>query len=102
MARFAFAGLIALASSALLANGAELSRREETSLERRTTQPPPLIGCYPGGVGGCPCPKDKFGDSGVLINFFPGYQCAYPGGACSWDDQVRTHSSTAVNHRRFV
>ncbi|KAJ3488588.1 hypothetical protein NLI96_g2714 [Meripilus lineatus] len=87
MARFAFAGLIALASSALLANGAELSRREETSLERRTTQPPPLIGCYPGGVGGCPCPKDKFGDSGVLINFFPGYQCAYPGGACSWDDQ---------------
>ncbi|KAI0074904.1 hypothetical protein K474DRAFT_1647405 [Panus rudis PR-1116 ss-1] len=53
-----------------------------------TPKPDPvLIGCYPGGAGGCPCPKDLNGDSGVLINFFPGYQCAYPGGACSWDDQ---------------
>lgn len=87
MARFAFAGLIALASSALLASGADISSREDASLEKRTTQTAPLIGCYPGGAGGCPCPKDKNGDSGVLINFFPGYQCAYPDGACSWDDQ---------------
>ncbi|KAI0791238.1 hypothetical protein C8Q75DRAFT_66459 [Abortiporus biennis] len=60
-------------------------------LETRTTPPsdaqPILIGCYPGGAGGCPCPKDNNGDTGVLINFFPGYQCAYPNGACSWDDQ---------------
>lgn len=47
-----------------------------------------LIGCYPGGAGGCPCPIDNFNDTGVLINVFPGYQCAYPAGACSWDDQT--------------
>jgi hypothetical protein len=35
--------------------------------------------------GKCACPADTFGDKGVLINSFTGYQCAYPGGACTWD-----------------
>jgi hypothetical protein len=26
------------------------------------------------------------GDNGVLINEFKGYQCAYTGGACTWDN----------------
>ncbi|EIN11419.1 hypothetical protein PUNSTDRAFT_17261, partial [Punctularia strigosozonata HHB-11173 SS5] len=34
----------------------------------------------------CVCPKDNNRDSGVLINVFPGYQCAYPTGACTWSD----------------
>jgi len=54
-----------------------------SSLERRSSGQV-LIGCYPGGAGGCPCPTDLNGDSGVLINVFPGYQCAYPSGACAW------------------
>lgn len=46
--------------------------------------------CY-GGGGDCECPTDLTGDSaGVLINVYPGYQCAYPGGACTWDDKVRS------------
>ena len=44
--------------------------------------------CY-GGGGDCQCPSDLNGDSGVLINVYPGYQCAYPNGACTWDDKVR-------------
>ncbi len=36
-------------------------------------------------AGGCSCPHDLLGDTGVLINQFTGYQCAYPGGACTWD-----------------
>ena len=43
--------------------------------------------CY-GGGGDCECPVDNNGDSGVLINVFPGYQCAYPSGACTWDDKA--------------
>ena len=35
--------------------------------------------------GGCSCPRDLNGDTGVLINQFTGYQCAYPHGACTWD-----------------
>lgn len=82
-------GLVAVVSAALLVGAGTTSTRDLTTLERRTSDPDPvLIGCYPGGAGGCPCPKDNNGDKGVLINFFPGYQCAYPGGACSWDDQV--------------
>jgi hypothetical protein len=26
------------------------------------------------------------GDDGVLINEFKGYQCAYTGGTCTWDN----------------
>ncbi len=44
--------------------------------------------CY-GGGGDCECPTDLYGKSGVLINVYPGYQCAYAGGACTWDDKVR-------------
>ena len=36
-------------------------------------------------AAGCSCPSDKNGDTGVLINQFTGYQCAYPHGACTWD-----------------
>lgn len=91
MARILSTGLVALVSSALLVSGANTTPRDIATLEKRNdpTSQPVLIGCYPGGAGGCPCPKDNNGDSGVLINFFPGYQCAYPDGACSWDDQVR-------------
>jgi hypothetical protein len=35
---------------------------------------------------GCACPLDNYLDTGVLINEFKGYQCAYPGGACLWDN----------------
>ena len=45
--------------------------------------------CF-GGGGDCECPIDNNGDSGVLINVYPGYQCAYPNGACTWDDKVRS------------
>jgi hypothetical protein len=34
---------------------------------------------------GCACPIDNNLDTGVLINVFKGYQCAYTGGACTWD-----------------
>jgi hypothetical protein len=27
-----------------------------------------------------------------------GYQCAYPGGACTWDDKVLSPSSSTVEH----
>ncbi|TFK47903.1 hypothetical protein OE88DRAFT_1738401 [Heliocybe sulcata] len=37
-------------------------------------------------LAGCACPNDSYGGSGILINIFPGYQCAYPNGACAWDD----------------
>ena len=50
--------------------------------------------CY-GGGGDCECPTDLTGDSsGVLINVYPGYQCAYAGGACTWDDKVSKRITT--------
>lgn len=91
VSRILSVGFVTVVSAALLASAGtvDTSARDLTTLEERTsTADPVLIGCYPGGAGGCPCPKDLNGDKGVLINFFPGYQCAYPGGACSWDDQV--------------
>ena len=36
-------------------------------------------------AAGCSCPIDKNGNTGILINQFTGYQCAYPSGACTWD-----------------
>jgi hypothetical protein len=33
------------------------------------------------------------GDNGVLINEFKGYQCAYKGGACTWDNVSRGRPS---------
>ena len=53
--------------------------------------------CY-GGGGDCECPTDLTGDSnGVLINVYPGYQCAYPGGACTWDDKVSNSLAPLIN-----
>jgi hypothetical protein len=46
------------------------------------TNCPTVAAC---GKFGCSCPPDNFGDGGVLINEFAGYQCAYQGGACTWD-----------------
>ncbi|KAJ3536686.1 hypothetical protein NM688_g6803 [Phlebia brevispora] len=43
--------------------------------------------CF-GGGGNCDCPTDLNGDVGVLINIYPGYQCAYPNGACTWEDKT--------------
>ncbi|KZT69184.1 hypothetical protein DAEQUDRAFT_710749 [Daedalea quercina L-15889] len=51
--------------------------------------------CY-GGGGNCACPTDLTGDShGVLINVYPGYQCAYTGGACTWHDTTGALQNTA-------
>lgn len=52
--------------------------------------------CY-GGGGDCECPTDNNGDSGVLINVYPGFQCAYGGGACTWDDQVRSLALSMIH-----
>ncbi|KAI0086876.1 hypothetical protein BDY19DRAFT_908043 [Irpex rosettiformis] len=49
--------------------------------------------CF-GGGGDCQCPLDTFGDSGVLINVYPGFQCAFPSGACTWDDVTGALSNT--------
>lgn len=52
---------------------------------------------------GCSCPKDKFGDHGVLINTFKGYQCAYQGGACTWDsdgDLTNTKQTNCPKHSK--
>ncbi|KAF7790610.1 hypothetical protein EIP86_001566 [Pleurotus ostreatoroseus] len=58
-----------------------------SSLHKRTlTGQTIAFACY-GGGGDCECPSDNNGDSGVLINVYPGFQCAYPNGACTWDDQ---------------
>lgn len=77
----------ALWSMSLLVNAMSTPTRDVSTLTKRDSPQGVLIGCYPGGAGGCPCPTDKFGDAGVLINVFPGYQCAYPSGACSWNDK---------------
>jgi hypothetical protein len=61
------------------------------SLQRRTlTGQTVAFACY-GGGGDCECPTDLNGNSGVLINVFPGFQCAYGGGACTWDDKVSNY-----------
>lgn len=44
----------------------------------------PTVAACP--ASGCACPIDNNLDTGVLINQFKGYQCAYPGGACTWDN----------------
>ena len=66
------------------------------SLHRRSlTGQTIAFSCY-GGGGDCECPTDNNGDSGVLINVYPGYQCAYPNGACTWDDKVRIQPCTDI------
>lgn len=67
---------------------------EPSSLHRRTlTGQTIAFSCY-GGGGDCECPSDLNGDSGVLINVYPGYQCAYPNGACTWDDKTGALQNT--------
>jgi hypothetical protein len=44
----------------------------------------PLIAPCP--ASGCGCPIDNNAHSGELINHFKCYQCAYPSGACAWDN----------------
>ncbi|OCH91168.1 hypothetical protein OBBRIDRAFT_729283 [Obba rivulosa] len=62
------------------------------AFQRRDASDQIAVACNPPASTGpqCECPTDLNGDSGVMINFFPGYQCAYPGGACTWDDKVGT------------
>lgn len=71
---------------------------EPSSLHRRTlTGQTIAFSCY-GGGGDCECPSDLNGDSGVLINVYPGYQCAYPNGACTWDDKVYPFIDLTLPH----
>ncbi|KAI0781691.1 hypothetical protein BC629DRAFT_1289581 [Irpex lacteus] len=66
-----------------------------SSLQKRTlTGQTIAFSCY-GGGGDCECPTDLNGDSGVLINVYPGFQCAYGGGACTWDDKTGALQNTA-------
>ncbi|CAL1701823.1 unnamed protein product [Somion occarium] len=74
-------------STTLFTNAMLTLPRDVSTLTKRQAPQGVLIGCYSGGAGGCPCPIDNFGDEGLLINVFPGYQCAYPEGACSWSDK---------------
>ena len=83
---------IVLLSSLVAYAGARGSARSafspSTDLHRRgLTGQNIAFACF-GGGGDCECPTDLNGDSGVLINVYPGYQCAYPNGACTWDDKV--------------
>lgn len=60
------------------------------SLDRRTCPEQPILyASFVAGCNDCKCPIDLNGDSGVLINVYPGYQCAYPAGPCMWSDTVR-------------
>ena len=36
----------------------------------------------------CPCPLDKFGDTGVAINNFQFFSCAFQAGTCDWNVNV--------------
>jgi hypothetical protein len=66
----ALATLAALASASAFSPVSSLTRRDATQV---------TISCSSGhGLTGCDCPLDLNGDDGVLINVFPGYQCAYP------------------------
>jgi hypothetical protein len=83
-----FSRLIAFAlASAVVVNAASSGFRPASALHRRTTHQVTIACGVPSDP--CVCPSDLNGDSGVLINVFPGYQCAYPGGACTWNDKVR-------------
>ncbi len=69
-----------------------------SDLHRRTlTGQTITFACY-GGGGDCECPADNNGDYGALINVYPGFQCAYPNGACTWDDKVFRLSYLSAHH----
>jgi hypothetical protein len=84
-----FSKVFALAALAVLAEATTFPRSPmpSTNLHKRLTGQNIAFACF-GGGGDCECPSDLNGDSGVLINVYPGYQCAYPNGACTWDDKV--------------
>lgn len=50
---------------------------------------------------GCTCPLDLTNSTGVLINYFTGYQCAYPGGACTWDSVSTTELDVSYDLLTF-
>ncbi|OCH89942.1 hypothetical protein OBBRIDRAFT_793755 [Obba rivulosa] len=59
-----------------------------SSTHRRDVTQQVAVACFQPPTSGfeCTCPTDLNNNTGVLINVFPGYQCAYPGGACTWSD----------------
>lgn len=63
------------------------------NLHKRLTGQSIAFACF-GGGGDCQCPLDLNNDEGVLINVYPGYQCAYPNGACQWDDKTGALQNT--------
>jgi hypothetical protein len=82
---------LALAVSVAVANAASTPASPLSSLHRRQASQQVAVACFqppPTDNQPCVCPIDNNNDNGVLINFFPGYQCAYPGGACTWSDKV--------------
>lgn len=104
---FKFTGLIAVSAFVAVATLASPSpfHGDTSSLTRRSLAGQSIaFSCY-GGGGDCECPTDLTGDSnGVLINVYPGYQCAYPGGACTWDDKVSNSPipvAERIAHRRY-
>lgn len=69
-------GLSLIAGIAHAASASALS-----ALHRRTAAANQVaIACYTPAQAGqpCGCPIDLNYNEGVLINFYPGYQCAYP------------------------
>lgn len=90
-----FSRIMITLSLAAIALGARVSSNplESASKLHRRTSSPPTVACNDTPDGACPCPRDLNNDKGVLINLFPGYQCAYPNGACTWSDQVRARGS---------
>jgi hypothetical protein len=88
----ALATLASLAPASAFSPMPSLARRDATQV---------TISCSSGqGISGCDCPADLNGDTGVLINVFPGYQCAYPGGACTWSDNVSARADRAARDVR--
>ena len=88
---------VAVLANTLFASAHVTPSRDVSTLTKRDAPQGVLIGCYPGGLAGCPCPIDNNGDTGVLINVFPGYQCAYPAGACAWNDRVSEATAAQMN-----
>ncbi|EIN07751.1 hypothetical protein PUNSTDRAFT_144300 [Punctularia strigosozonata HHB-11173 SS5] len=85
----AFATLLVASTSATFGLAAHAPARSALSpLHRRDLTEQVPISCFvqPPNGAVCDCPTDLNGDNGVLINVFPGYQCAYAGGACTWGD----------------
>ncbi|KIY51209.1 hypothetical protein FISHEDRAFT_70852 [Fistulina hepatica ATCC 64428] len=91
---FAFTSIAAIAAAAIhvVAASSVLGALSPHAKRAVTNQIP--TACYDGGAP-CVCPIDNNGDTGVLINYYPGYQCAYAGGACTWNDNSGALQNTA-------